>query len=630
MSGIVGWLVLTDDLHLDAAAMEAMLVALQHRGPHGRTAWHGGSVSLGHCLLWTTPESLCERLPYIDEQNDLVITADARLDNRQELINLLALRPKADIPDSQLILASYTRWRDGCLERLVGDFAFAIWDGRSRSLFCARDHFGVKPFYFYHGDGLFAFASEIKALLRLPQIPRRLNETHVGDYLAPMQEDKEITFYRDIWRLPPAHAMHVGFQGSRQRCYWALDPNQPIRQGKDEDFAAEFRLLFTEAVRCRLRSAFPVGSLLSGGMDSSSIACIARQILKADGCLPLHTFSAVFEGVPRCDERPFINAVLEQGDYEAHFLAADQISPLTDWQTMFQRQDEAFYSPNLFMHWGLHKLAVENGVRVILDGIDGDTTVSHGIAYLTELARRGRWLLLSREFGALSRKAKIPPERLLKRRLLSPFIPFPVRAFSRLLRGKRLSGANLDGILREDFVRQISLEERCLQYEGARLRPYQDERSEHFLRLTTGMIPHVLEVIDRSAATFSLEPRFPFFDKRLVEFCFSLPPEQKLRQGWTRWVMRNALRDALPPGLQQRGDKSDLSDNFYRGLAEMDRPLVEATLRDQVDLISKYVILPRLEQAARVFWARRTGEEAMTLWKAATLALWLSETGVYA
>src|SRR2546428_666023 len=173
-------------------------------------------------------------------------------------------------------------------------------------LVCARAHFGLKPFFCRHRPGrLFAFASEIKGLLVLPEVPRRLNETRVADYLVPLLEDKEITFYEEIVRLPPAHRIAVTREGVRMEQYWALDPEREIRMKSDGEYAAAFREIFTEAVRCRLRSAFPVGSMLSGGLDSSSIVCVARRLLAQNGGETVDPLSSVFDDAPGAGGRSY-------------------------------------------------------------------------------------------------------------------------------------------------------------------------------------------------------------------------------------------------------------------------------------------------------------------------------------
>jgi len=405
---------------------------------------------------------LRERQPLVSASADLVLTADARLDNRDELCSLLPA--PCGFTDAELILAAYERWAERCPEHLLGDFAFAIWDARRQIVFCARDHFGVKPFYYHHRPGrLFALASEIKGLLALPDVPRRLNETRVADYLVPLLEDKVITFYEDIVRLPPAHRMMVTREAVRIERYWALDPEREIHLKSDAEYAAAFREIFTEAVRCRLRSAFPVGSMLSGGLDSSSIVCVARKLLAEEGRGPLHTFSAVFDEVPEADERPYINAVVARNRVAPHIVRGDQLSPLDDLDRMLAMQDEPFYAPNLFLHWGLYQAACAAAVRVILDGLDGDTTVSHGIGYLRELAGSGHWLRLAREVWGLSRQLDVSARRILLAKVIKPLLPGAVR-LSRTRAGS-------DRVVAPDLARRVGLSDRVRAFDRDRLLP---------------------------------------------------------------------------------------------------------------------------------------------------------------
>lgn len=189
MSGIAG-IYYPDGRPVDRTDLERMGAAIAHRGPDGEGVWSNGPVALGHRMLWTTPESLQERLPRLSATGDFVLTADARIDNRDDLVAALDLsdRPTSEVTDSQLILAAYEKWGTSCSEKLLGDFAFAVWDSRRQQLFCSRDPMGIKPFYYYHTAGVFAFASEIQALLCLDGVPRRLNEVKVADFLAHLRE----------------------------------------------------------------------------------------------------------------------------------------------------------------------------------------------------------------------------------------------------------------------------------------------------------------------------------------------------------------------------------------------------------------------------------------------------------
>ncbi len=624
MSGIAGLYRFNGSETL-AVDVERMATALAHRGPDGSGVWNHGPVGLGHRMLWTTPESLAERLPIVDQRGNLVVTADARIDNRDELIGALGLGgcSSREITDGELILAAYERWGDRCPERLLGDFAFAIWDRPRRTLFCARDHFGVKPFYYHRSPRLFAFASEIKALLRLPEVPRRLNEVRVGDYLAPILEDKIITFYEEILRLPPAHTMTVTPEGSVVRPYWALDPARELKLGSDGEYDEAFRALFTEAVRCRLRSAFPVGSMLSGGLDSSSIVCVARRLLGENGGSTLHTFSAVFPEVPECDERRFIDTVLAQTGLEPHYVRGDRLSPLLDSEGGLGHEDEAIFAPNWFLHSALYRAARESGVRVLFDGFDGDTTLWHSLAYLGELVRAMRWKTLITEAKGLSERFDRPAWRFLWTGV-SPLVPEPVRHGWRRIRRRSLRGWEINPTISPGLARRVRLEERVSTFLGSRVRPPRTSREEHWRRLTWGVLPCALEWADQAAAALSIDPRYPFFDRRLVEFCLALPAEQKLHRGWTRMIARRAMAGVVPAEVRWRG-KANLSPVLPRGLTLFDLARIEAVIEEPKE-IAEYVSQPALRDAFQRYTCKSLNDPALAVWRATMLALWLRQS----
>jgi asparagine synthase (glutamine-hydrolysing) len=629
MSAIAGIFYLDNRL-LDYANLECMVDILAHRGPDGSDIWHQENIGFGHRMLWNTPESLLEKLPLINSTGELVITSDARIDNREELISMLHLDncPNEKITDSQLILAAYEKWGESCPEHLLGDFAFAIWDSRNQTLFCARDHFGVKPFYYYCSEQIFVFATEIKAILCLPEVPSQLNEIRVGDFLTSMFDDTTITFYKNILRVPPAHTLTVSSTGTNLRSYWSLDPTREIRLGSDDEYAEAFREIFTEAVRCRLRSALPVGSFLSGGLDSSSIACVAEKLLSENGFAPLPTFSAVFDKVTECDERPFQNAVISQGNFEPHHFYADRVGPLKNIDRVLWHQDEPFFAGNLFLTCGLYDIANQRGVRVILDGFDGDSTVSHGVGYLRELALTGRWFTLINETWG---EAKNFYHSFLT--LLWPYI----WRYSPVLKpGRRIWQALLRRILRRhhlnkqpvwsvglnpEFIKQIALNKRLEEMQKA-VPAHQSEREKHYQILTWGLMPYALEMIDRAAAAFAIEPRFPFWDKRLVEFCLALPPEQKLHHGWSRLVMRRAMNNILPEKVQWRVGKTMMSPNFRHGLVSFNRDILDETIINNSVLIEKYVDINDLKKNYSQFLLEENDKD-VTLWVKTVLIIWL-------
>jgi len=619
MSGITG--LYAPERDVDGDALDGMLRRIDHRGPDGSGRWTDGSVGLGHQLLSTTPESRHESLP--DATDGFAVTADARLDNRDELLAELDVGGSPDsIPDSRLLLAAYARWGEQCPDHLLGAFAFAVWDESERTLFAARDHMGVKPFYYYHEDGLFAFGSEIKALLALDGVPCRLNEARVGDYLAEALEDETATFYEGIRRLPPAHALRVTPSGLTTREYWSLDPTRNVELNSDEAYADRFRELFTEAVRCRLRSAYPVGSTLSGGLDSSSVVCTAADLLEADR---LHTVSAVFPEVLVCDERPYIEAVLDHVDVTSHFVRADQTSPLSEFDCVVWHQDEPFYAPNLFIHRNLYRTAARHDVRVLLDGLDGDSTVSHGIDYLTDLARSGRIRRAVSEARALAPSRGVSTRDLLFDYVVRPTVLSPLRRLRESFRGDDET-ASIPPLVDSEFARMIDLRQQLDDNEQDSPEGLSSARVSHYEDLTSGLVPYALEVADGAAAEFGLEPRYPFFDRRLVEFCLALPPEQKLRDGTTRFVLHEALAETLPGELYARCGKTSLSANFERNLLKFDRGRLEETILDPPAYLAQRFDGDTLRRQYRQYVAGKYSN-ALTVWKAATLSLWFEKRG---
>jgi len=624
VSGIAGVYYL-DGRPVERAEVERMTASIAHRGPDGAGVWCAGSVGFGHRLLRTTPESFFEKLPLQNQASDLVLTADARIDNRDELFGALDLdwggRPRAEIADSELILAAYELWGEACVEKLLGDFAFAIWDGRRRLLFCARDHMGVKPLYYYRSGGVLVFGSEIKALFSLPEVPRRLNEVRVADYLTTRLEDKTITFYEGIVRLPPAHTLAVGGGQPAPKQYWQLDPSRELRFGSDEECAEAFRALFRQAVRCRLRSGFPVGSLLSGGLDSSSIVCVARDLLAEERKSKLLTFSATFDEVPDCDEQPFIRAVLAQGGVEPHFVRADRISPFVGLDRRMFLEDAPPVAPNLYIHWGLFGAAQERNVRVLLDGFEGDAVVSLGLERLADLARDGRWKLAAREISKLAHDLHRPAMALWWKRAIRPLLPRFVRFSWIGLRELVRPSWDSEGILSRRFARRVGAPDRFRALAPSTEPP--SARESHWRRLDSGVMPSLREAANHSATAFGVELRYPYADRRLVEFCLALPADQKLREGWTRWVLRRAMEGVLPREIQWRGSKSDLSGSFNRGLREFERARLDEVLLRPPGALECYVDIPRLRTAYRRFLEEGSSRLSMAVWKAVTLALWL-------
>jgi asparagine synthase (glutamine-hydrolysing) len=603
MSGI-GGIYFLDKRPLENNKLTLVSNALAHRGSDRDGVWLQESVGLCHKMLWTTPESLLETLPLVNQAGNLVITADARIDNRDELIPALGLEnyPKEKVTDSQIILAAYELWGENCPARLIGDFAFAIWNQKEQSLFCARDPMGVKPFFYYHSNRVFVFASEIKGVLSLADVPRDINELAVACFLENVFQDKVSTFYQDILRLPPSHSLSVSPDRKVITSYWALDSSKEIKLKSDDEYAEAFKEIFTESVRCRLRSAFPVGSTLSGGMDSSSVACTARQLLMEANSSELHTFSAIFPSIPepylkQLDERKYIDAVVNLGGLEAHYIEADRVGPLIDIDKRVWHKDEPTVGINMYIHWAMYQSAREHGVRVFLDGLDGDTTVSHGLEYLQQLAISLQWTTLVKEAKALARQYGLGTKKAIWEYGFKPLLPQWVWQGLSLLKGNSPFEVLTLDLANPNLADRVKLK----KYAKSALKPYLENiyqaRKIHCRAMNSGLMTYALELADSCTNAFSVEGRYPFFDRRLMEFCLAIPASQKLHQGTTRAVLHRAMVGVLPPLVQSRHTKANLGANLHRNLLSYHRELLEDTAIDPSQTLEKYVNESALKSA---------------------------------
>ncbi len=667
MSGILG-IFYRDERPVLASELRAMSTAITHRGQDDEGIWHLGSIGLGHRMLWTTPESLYEKLPTFQKSKRLAITADVRLDNRVELISRLDLRSDSPqtLTDSELILAAYERWGQACPEHLLGDFAFAIWDESTQQLFCARDHFGIRPFYFFNSSRLFAFASEIKALFALEDIPSELNEVRVADYLTGTLDDPAITLYKNIWRLPSAHSLTLPVgQPPRQARYWALEQPTEIYHHTDEIYAEEYRHHFEEAVRCRMRSAYPVGAHLSGGLDSSSVACMARHLnQQAVNGSPIHTFSHTYPDVPASDESDFIEIVLNQGDFIHHDIKGDGLGALTEWKTLFRVTDDSLIG-NAYFNWIVNRSAQANNVRVLMSGFDGDTTVGHGFLYLTELAHAHQWPTLIHEATQFIRQSKgadasasglicrhsLPVLRKLAQtrqwlafakaiQFLSPAVNASqkrlwyewgfkemdgIRQWRRWRAKRRQpSTPNPYPFANAMFLENIHYAKRLLDLQIPSTPP-QTEQESQWRTLTSGLMVLPIEICDHLSASCGVETRHPFMDKRLIEYCLALPAQQKLNQGWSRAILRRGMEGILPPEIQWRSSKGSAAAVFFHGLNTYDHPLLDEVVSQDFSELANYINLSHCKESYRRIIQEKS-QDIEGLWFVITLALWLRQS----
>ncbi|WP_263808721.1 asparagine synthase (glutamine-hydrolyzing) [Salinibacter sp.] len=590
MSGIAG-ICYTDGRPVDQSVLRRLLDAQSHRGPDGRQIRRETSVGLGHLALHTTPEAVHEAQPRVGRDERLLLTADARIDNRDELISALGGRRDDDRPatDAELILHAYRRWGDASPEHLRGAFAFAIWDASKDRLFCARDRMGLRPFHYCWSAPRFVFGSEINAVLAHPAVSREINDTRVADFLARIHLSKAYTFYDDILRLPPGHRAVINHEGMHTDAYWTLTLPEERTLGSDEAYAEAFRNVFSSAVEDRLRADGDVGTFLSGGLDSSSVTATARAVSSG----PLHTFSALYEHTPEVDESEYIRAVLDRGDYQSHFVEGTDHDLLKDFPGYLASQQKATLAHTPSLLQVLHRKVQDVGLNVVLDGHGGDEVTSHGHGYPGELARTRRWGALIRDLrGSLQGEEISWPEAFVAYWLRYGRLPNRVgRRLLRLLQSVGLSTGEqrtLPQLIGEDFARRTQVADRRRRYRAQASAAAPTERRCHFRQVSSTIQPGALEELNQGASLRSVEPRFPFWDPRVVEFCLSLPADVKRKHGVGRQILRSGLTGVLPDRVRARTDKSEFRPSVVYGLTNSALD-VQTVIEEMEDALAPYV-----------------------------------------
>jgi asparagine synthase (glutamine-hydrolysing) len=577
MSAIAG-LVMLDGSGANVEAIKSMLASMQHGGPDAQRFVQCGNTAFGQALLATTPEALAEVQPWTDPNTGCIVVTDSRLDNREILAASLALCDRAidTIGDAELIFTAYQAWGEACPEKLLGDFSFVIWNPNTGVLFCARDPLGIRPFYYHYiAESIFAFATTSSALRGLLKGPVALDEGRLTDALTDHLEgyDHTSTFFRDIKRLAPAHSLNFQLHAAPQlNCYWQPLKNPPSPfPASEKQWLEQLENLFVDAVHCRLRSHLPIGSMLSGGLDSSAVAAVACEKLKQNGKPNLSTFSAVSSDV-NCAETRAIQ--LMQSSFAFHSTEIDsKKSPelLQAIAAQWPHFDEPFEACATLVH-AQYIAAHKNKLRIMLDGIDADALLAEG-NYLHELAKTGQWRRVWRESRAAVRfwgsEASLG---YFLRPLLSEFlIPMPLRRLVRRLRSLfRPTGSNKQALITHAFAKKVDLESRYGTYrQNAGGCQQIEESGQAAYSLMAGSNSTVaIERYHRMASYHGIEPRHPFLDRRLVEFCAWLPLELRMRNGYPKWALRQAMSQRLPHEIAWRSGKEHLGWLFSKALWE--------------------------------------------------------------
>lgn len=545
-----------------------MLSALDVYGPDRRCSWGDDRIALGANLSCFLPEDRFDVQPLWSGDQSTCLVADVRLDNRADLARELGLIHPEELPDSAFLMAAWLRWGSSCLDHLLGGFAFAIWTPGRRELFAARDHVGERPLFYHRGKDFFALATMPQGLLALPGVPRGFQESGVINWLAALHPPRTETFFAGIDRLPPGHFLRLTPDRFERTQYWHPANAKPTRYKRDEEYAEALVEIFDRATEVRLRSTGAVGSFLSSGLDSSSVTVSAARLLAAQGKrLP------AFTSVPR----PEFNGLAPAGYLPIEGEAAAEVARLYpniehvivdgrgyDLLGIMKTWTDAWDGPapnlvNALWMTAIFDQAKERGIGVMLAGDYGNCTFSWSDwNILGDLFRRGRWINLARTTyglrsrGAISLKTAV---RYSTRSLMPRFL-------TKRLISKQFRDSLYTPLINPDWMNRFNLQKKVFDtiYSGS-----SDPRQEHsqlFEYCDWGTLNAVVPAVSR------IEVRDPTADKRIFDFCFSIPPEQYLAEGHSRSLARRAMKGRLPDSIRLRYSRGLQSADWYLPIGE--------------------------------------------------------------
>jgi asparagine synthase (glutamine-hydrolysing) len=566
-----------DGAPADPAVLERMAERLAYRSPDGMASWAAGAVGLAHGRFWTTPEEVGEEQPLADSEERLRLVADARVDNRPELLAALRRRLPAlaaDASDGQLLLAAYRVFGGRLCDEALGDFAFALWDGGRRRLLLARDAMGMRQLYYARHGATLVFGSTIGAVLAaLPERPplnRRLIEAFLHDSYRHWIEG---TVWQGVRRVPPGHLMTVDAAGIRRRLWWRLGSTFDGSFTSDEEWAEGFGRVFDLAVRSRLRSVTPVGLLAGGGVDSAAIAGAAHAARHTGEERGLRLIGLTFD-TPTADERRYFDELDEwlEGVEATRIPAEDLPLMLGGWRGDDYPLDE----PEVYLlrshTTARFAAAAAQGCRVVLAGEGANQVLGHAFYYDPGALRLLGWRELAAElprFRAATGKGTI---ELLARGLARPLVPAAVR---RRLRRLEAGGGRpwVRPAGRGPWRRRLpELPRRAL----AGGLPPSGRGAAQSIGRPFDLARH--SAIDVTAAHAGVEWRLPFLDRRVVDLLLHAPRRLRSWHGGDRRILRQAMRRRMPERIRRRRSKSHIRDVLVRRLGNEQRGAVETLL----------------------------------------------------
>lgn len=568
--------------------LHSMAAALQHRGPDGESHWINPAGNSGLCH---------RRLAIIDLSNaaaqPMHYMERYSIVHNGEIYNYIELKEELQKQgfqfrtqsDTEVILAAYHHWKDECVDHFDGMFAFAIWDEKEQHLFAARDRFGEKPFFYYHQNGQFVFASEMKALWAIG-VPKSANLKMLFNYVTIGYTDNperpEETFFENIFKLPAASIL--SFSSASQKLlienYWDIDTDIKNEQLSSSDAIEKFQELFTNSVKKRLRSDVPVGTSLSGGLDSSSIAAICSQLV--DNTKTHHCFTASFPGFIK-DELAYAKQVAKQFNLQQKQVKVTADDLVKDWNSFIYQQEEPVGSSSAFAQYKVFELARQNNVTVLLDGQGADEILAGYHKYYKWYWQElfiDRQLLRSGEIKKA--RANGITEEFTFKNIIAALFP---DLASVVLERQYLLHALRQQDLTRDFIKLQSKE---AYYTTPAI---QTLNGQLYFNTCVHGLEELLRYADRNSMAHGREVRLPFLDHQLVAFIFSLPASFKIKDGWTKWLLRQSMSTKLPDSIAWRKDKTGFEPPQQQWMQHKD--LQDMVMEAKKKLAAEKIITPQ-------------------------------------
>jgi asparagine synthase (glutamine-hydrolysing) len=516
---------------------------IHHRGPDGEGFYVNGNIGIGNTRLAIIDLRHMADQPMYDADNRYVIVYNGEIFNYVELRNELLAKGCRfnNNSDTEVILNLYKIYGTECQHMLNGMWSFAIWDTHEKTLFCSRDRYGIKPFYYYSDANRFIFGSELKQIFScgIEKIP---NDETIYDYLVfNFIDHNEQTFFKNIFKLPAGYQVLIKSNKVEIKRWYRLDEN--IQQVTDEKKLYEnFYELMYDSVRLRLRSDVEVGSCLSGGLDSSAIVCIMHDILMNEGKTNIQkTYTAAYDD-PAIDERKYVEEVIKQTQSDKYYLFPDSAGLAEDFGRMVWHQEEPFTGSTVFAQWSVFKKIHETGIKVVLDGQGSDEILLGYFSFFPFFLKNQ----LKNPFNFINSFFKgINTTQQGAVKFSQNLIYFN----SPSIRYKHVIG-DAKNFYNEKFINDYGRKNIFETNIGAK-----NLHQNRLANLWNISLPSLLRYEDKNSMAFSVEARIPFLDHRLVEFIFSVPYEYLIRRGWTKFILRESMKNKIPEDIRMRKGK---------------------------------------------------------------------------